>query len=110
MSKSFKFKNDMYLDGKSIVIDKIVLSNKFYHSGINGWTKQFKVTYSVYRPRLVFITWGNAENFVVYAMMYHRVLLLNKLTSATPTVSVNKTNNEVTFNCAETMAYAILDI
>lgn len=110
MSKSFKFKNNMYLDGKSIVIDKVILSNKFYHSGVNGWTKNFKVTYNAYRPRLVFIVWGNSKNFVVYAIMWHRVLLLNKLTSITPTVSVNSTNNEVTFTCGETMAYAIFDI
>lgn len=110
MSKSFKFKNDNYLDAKGIVINKVKLSDKFINGTSNDWSKTIKVSYTLYRPRIIFISWGAIENLVVYVVYCGRVVLLNRIGTSTINVSNDKTNKIITFTTSETMICSVLDI
>lgn len=109
MAKSFKFKNDIYLDSSSVVVGKIRLCDKFYNENINLWTKTKTVKYdSAYRAKLIFIWWQ--QSLIAYVLYYNHIVELGKYGNNTISYTINTTKKEVTFTLGDTGVMTVLDI
>lgn len=107
MAKSFRFKNDIYLDSSAIMHEKFPLKDKFYHN--NTWQTTYVIQYYSNRPRIIFVIWETTA-FAVYSIYNGRVIELGKIGTGTITYTVDTTNKTITFKLSNTGLITALDI
>ncbi len=116
MAKSFKFKNDYYLDSSSIMYHRENLQDKLYKmdSGIqnrvrgftidNGWAKTF--SFPIYSPQHALVIVNNCLVAFIWkggastTGGYHYVKIYDK-SSDYFTANVVTGDNKITFNFSE---------